>query len=153
MAWPRKRTIDWPPILARLTGAVIGEDGLSVDGTVDGIPVFVRFDPVDPSTTVEATRAIDDRFSLRLTPRPSGGDFEQAFVIHASPLDLPRLALDGDLRARLLAIDPRPTVQLERSRLELETARLLDPATTIAALEIVARLVRALDDRAVMCPR
>lgn len=149
----RRRSIDWKPIVAHLQQAVVGEDANAVDGTLNGVPVYLRFDPTDGTTLVEATRALDDRFSLRITPRAQVGDFDAAFVVHATPLDLPRVVLDDDLRARLLAIEPRPTVQLERSRLTLEVTTMLDAESAIAALEVVARLVRSLDDRATMCPR
>ncbi len=119
-------------------------------GAVDGIRLRLRFDAT--ITTIVAP-APDDRFALRIVPSGSGEAFETRFAVHATPLDLPRFILDATVRTTLLAIRPRPTIELVPPTLTLEVDGFLDAEPLVAAIEVTARLARLLAERAAMCAR
>jgi hypothetical protein len=167
----RRKAVDWEAIVARFGDAVVVEPGCEVHGVVEGVALRLRFDRQTQLTTIETTLAFE-RFSLRIMPRVEGPrrvegarsarqskspggdvDFDVAFVVVASPTDLPRLVIDDHVRGRMLAIEPRPTVDLAPPMLSLEVEGLLDTAAAIAALEVIARLAGSLAERAAMCAR
>jgi len=149
----RGRQVAWETIVAHLDQAVASEADHVVHGTLHGVAMRLRYDRASRTTSIEATRPIDDRFSLRIVPMDGSREFASAFAVRASPLDLPRIVLDDEVRTRLLVIEPRPTVHLEAGQLRLEVGELVDASSAIAGLEVVARLARALEERGAMCAR
>jgi len=137
----------WSAIVSRFGEPVVLEPGCEVHGRFDGVALRLR---LGKPATVETTLPFE-RFALRITPR-GGEDFDTAFAVVASPTELPRLVLDEAVRARLLAIVPRPMLYLDPPVLVLE-APTLDVASALAALEAMARLARSLCERAAMCAR
>jgi hypothetical protein len=151
LGWFRRKAVAWEVIVARLADAVIVEPGHEVHGSLDGIALRLRIDRAMQLVTIATTLAFE-RFSLRVTPRRGGtGQFAESFVVEAKPVELARFVLDDEVRSRLLAIEPRPTIQLLASTLTLEVEGFLDAPATIAALEAVARIARLLVDRDSMC--
>jgi hypothetical protein len=153
----RRKAVAWEAVVGQLEDVVVDEPGREVHGTLHGIRLHLRFDEATQLTTID-TPLPDDRFALRITPRPiprptPEDTFDGSFAVHATPLDLPRFVLDADVRARLLAIEPRPTVLLEPPLLALEVNGFLDAPSMLAALEVTAKLARALAERAAMCAR
>ncbi|MBS1118354.1 MAG: hypothetical protein H6Q90_582 [Deltaproteobacteria bacterium] len=162
----RRKAVAWELVTGQLEELVIHEPGRDVHGTLHGIRLHLRFDEATGFTTI-ATALPDDRFSLRITPRPeatprattkaitepTAHTFDTRFTVHATPLDLPRFVLDADVCAKLVAIEPPPTILLEPPLLTFEVEGFLDAPSLLAALELIAKLARSLADRAAMCAR
>ncbi len=155
----RRKAVAWEAAVSQLSDLVHDAPGRHVHGTLHGIELHLRSDEASGVTSVEACLP-DDRFALRIDPvhsmptrQAADPAFEACFRVHGTPLDLPRFVLDPELRAMLLAIEPRPTVVLAPPVLMLEVTGSVDAPAMLVALEVTARLARSLAERAAMCAR
>lgn len=117
----------------------------TIRGTLRGLPLVVRLsdDGEARSTSVQCTRAIDDRFTIDARSR------DGSLAVTTTPNDLARSVFDEALRAALLAFRAPVVRTLETHELELVCSGLLGGEAAVAACDLVVGLV----ERALMCAR